>query len=214
MKKYLFLIIILLVTSSLFCFIKELDFTFSSGFTTSSISGKTIKISERGGYKYRADNGIQYGASAIYKKFDSFDIEGGLRYIEKGYQIYSLHHYHHYHHRHHYRFHRRRHEMFYDEFKSSYLDLFVRIKPDFGDGLEMHDLNIKLKPFLGLAYSHLLNSEDENINDWDATMSLGCEIIFSNRFILGLEYNKGMTNIFYDGRANTESFSTTFGILF
>ena len=214
MRKILILILLLFLYGNMYCFIENFDFTLSSGFTSSRIAGKSIKQSEMRGYKYDTSHGIQYGLSAIYTNNAKLEIEGGARYIEKGYEIYSQH-YHYYQYRnHYYYFHRRRHQMFYDEFKASYLDLYAKFKPDFGDGLEMHDLNVKLKPFLGYAHSFLLDSDDRNIDKWDSSLMLGCDIIFSNRFIMGLEYNKGITNIFYDGRADRESFILSLGIVF
>ena len=214
MKKIFLIFLFIFIYINLFCFLEKFDFSLMSGFTTSRLSGKEVKLSERDGYKYKAHHGVLYGASAIYKGYSAFEIEGGIRYIEKGYELYSRH-YHYYHYRnHYYYFHRRKHDRFFDEFKSNYVDIFFKLKPDFGDGLEMYDLNVKLQPFLGYAHSYLLESEDYNVADWDSSLMLGCDIIFSQRFLLGLEYNRGITNILYQGRADRESFVLNLGIIF
>ena len=214
MKKIYLIFLLFFVSSNLFCFLEKFDYTLMSGFTTSRLSGKEVKLAERDGYKYKQSHGALFGASVIYKGYSKAEIEAGGRYIEKGYEIYSRH-YHYYHYRnHYYHLHRHRRDRFFDEFKSSYVDLFFKLKPDFGDGLEMHDLNVKLQPFLGYAHSYLLDSEDFNIAQWDSSLMLGCDIIFSNTFLLGLEYNRGITNILYEGRADRESFIVNLGIIF
>ncbi|MCL1827648.1 MAG: hypothetical protein FWG20_06345, partial [Candidatus Cloacimonetes bacterium] len=220
MRKYLFLALMIALCNNLFGLFgflnvfKELDYTLSSGFTGSTISGKTVKKVEQQQFKYKADNGIMYGASAAYTFKSGLEVEGGVRYLERGYELHSRHHRYYHHRNHYYYLHRHRRDRFFDEFKSNYVDSFIKVKPDFGDGLEMHDLNVKLKPFLGVAYSYLLEADDLNINEWDTSLLIGCDVVFAKRFVLGLEYNKGMTNILYDGRAKNECFSTSLGILF
>ena len=213
MKIYL-IILLLFIWGNLFGLLEKFDFSLMSGFTTSRLSGKEIKLAERDGFKYKQSHGALYGASVIFKGYSKFEIEAGGRYIEKGYEVYSRHHQHYHYRNHYYHLHRKKKDKFFDEFKSEYIDFFFKLRPDFGDGLEMHDLNVKLQPFLGYAHSYLMDSEDLNIAQWDSSLMLGCDIIFSKTFLLGLEYNRGITNILYEGRADRESFVVNLGIIF
>jgi hypothetical protein len=207
MRKYLLMIVIAMSSIYLHGLLEKFDFMVSGGFTSSNVTGKTVKQTRY--LDFAPTPGIQYGASAIYSDYKAVIIEGGVRYLEKGYELYRGYNHHHYHH-----YTRYRHKYFYDQMKSSYLDAFVKFKPLISSSLEMDDLNVALKPFLGYAFSYLLESDDRNVNSTDSSILLGCDVIYNKRFVLGLEYNKGIKNVFYEGRADHESFNITLGIIF
>jgi hypothetical protein len=78
----------------------------------------------------------------------------------------------------------------------------------------MEDLSISLNPFLGFSHGFLMSADDKNMNGGDTAILLGVDVVYNKRFILGLEYNKGISNVFIDGRADHESFVMSLGVLF
>jgi hypothetical protein len=221
MKRLILFVIICVAVQGLYAFSftetlktinEKCDFVLNGGFTTTRVAGKSIKQSELQGYKFEMSHGYLWGLSTIYTHKEDYPIkfEGGFRYLEKGYEVYHKQYYHYGH----YYLHKRHKEYFYDELKSSYLDFYVKFKPKISSALDMEDLSLSLNPFMGFSHGFLMAADDKNMDGGDTTILLGVDVIYNKRFVLGLEYNKGISNIFIDGRADHESFNCSIGVIF
>jgi len=77
-----------------------------------------------------------------------------------------------------------------------YIDLFVKAQPNIPVSPA-----ISLRPFIGFAEGILLNADDEDEDILDrlepinVSYLLGMDILFENKFFIGLEYNLGMNRL-------------------
>ena len=188
---------------------ERFDLLLTSGYTHTTMTGKSVNQYHRTGFRYTPGQGMHYGAGIIFTpQTDAFFItEGGIRYKETSYEIHRRHYYPFY------RYHYRKH-YYYDELRSSYFDVYAKFKPQLKAEMEIDRVLFSFYPYVGGTFSTLLESEDSNINSTNHALLFGADIVLNKKLYLGLEYSKGLNNVFKNGRAYSESFVGAVGIIF
>jgi len=104
-----------------------------------------------------------------------------------------------------------------------FLDIFAKVKLDLPVGA-----NNAIQPFAGYAASMLASAKEsfefdgyktdlnisKHCNSLSHSLLLGADLVFSDRFLVGMEYNYGLTDIFKQNKYSLNTMSMHIGVKF